>query len=255
MKLSVVIPLHNEADNIDSLLGEIRSALGHLPHEVVCVDDASDDGTLLRLREASSKYPNLRVIRHGEKCGQSTAIRSGIEHARAPWIATLDGDGQNDPADIPRLYAMATMSAEEGHPVACICGYRRNRHDSGIRRLSSRIANGVRRRLLGDDTPDSGCGIKVFSRHAFLRLPYFDHMHRFLPALFQRAGGTVIAAEVNHRPRLHGRSKYGLHNRLWVGIVDICGVLWLQRRAKLPVVSEESFSSDRNVAIEKEIEP
>ena len=245
MRLSVVIPVHNEAENIASLLAEIDRALGILPHEIIFVDDASTDDTLLRLREALQGYPNLRVIRHGEKCGQSTAILTGVEHARAPWIVTLDGDGQNDPADIPVLYAMVRESHGKGRPVTCVCGYRRTRHDSPLRRLSSQIANTVRRRLLGDDTPDSGCGIKIFSRHAFLRLPYFDHMHRFLPALFQRAGGTVVAAEVNHRPRLHGRSKYGLHNRLWVGIIDICGVMWLQRRTKLPEVIEEHSSYER----------
>ena len=244
LELSVVVPVYNEAENIAPLLAEIDQALGSIPHEIIYVDDASDDETPARLREAQKQYPNLRVLRHSKRSGQSTAVLSGVSHARAPWVGTLDGDGQNDPADIPRLYAAAKSRAEEGRPVACVCGYRRNRFDSRFRLLSSRIANLVRRRLLGDDIPDSGCGIKVFSRQAFLRLPYFDHMHRFLPALFQRGGGAVIVSEVNHRPRVRGSSKYGLHNRLWTGLLDLCGVKWLLHRAKLPVVYEEGSSHE-----------
>ncbi|WJW75888.1 glycosyltransferase family 2 protein [Thiohalobacter sp. IOR34] len=238
MDLSVVIPVYNEQDNIQPLVDEIRAALeGVLDYEVVYVDDGSTDATLERLRAARAGLPRLRILRHAESCGQSTAVRSGVKAARAPWIATLDGDGQNDPADIPRLYRAAT--AEDAPPdLWLIAGWRRRRQDSPLKKFSSRVANAVRSRLLHDDTPDTGCGLKLFRRDGFLELPYFDHMHRFLPALVLRAGGQVRSVEVNHRPRQRGVSKYGLHNRLWVGIVDLFGVIWLQRRARRPQLSE-----------------
>ncbi len=247
MDLSVVVPVHNEAGNILPLIGEIRAALdGRLDYEILYVDDGSTDSTGEELLTAAQDCPQLRILRHVRACGQSTAVVTGVRHARAPWIATLDGDGQNDPADIPSLYARrgeaeadkAAGGDQAQAPLLCVCGYRRKRRDTWFKRLSSRIANGVRSRLLGDDTPDTGCGLKLFSRDDFLRLPYFDHMHRFLPALFLRAGGRVVSVEVNHRPRQAGRSKYGLHNRLWVGIVDMFGVMWLQRRARVPVITE-----------------
>ena len=166
------------------------------------------------------------------------AIATGVRAARADWILTLDGDGQNDPADIPALVERLRAQPNDEPPLQLIMGHRAKRQDSWLRKFSSRVANGVRSRLLHDATPDSGCGLKLFSRQAFLELPYFDHMHRFLPALFQRNGGAVISVRVNHRPRTRGVSKYGLHNRLWVGITDLFGVSWLLRRAKLPEVSE-----------------
>ncbi|ROR34881.1 glycosyltransferase family 2 protein [Inmirania thermothiophila] len=238
MELSLVIPMHNEAENVEPLLGEIRAALeGAADYEVVVVDDGSDDDTPRILARVAAGFPRLRVIRHRTSCGQSTAIRTGVRAARGTWICTLDGDGQNDPADIPRLWAVAREEAAEGRPLL-VAGWRRSRRDTWIRRLSSRIANGVRARLLRDATPDTGCGLKVFRRADFLELPYFDHMHRFLPALFLRAGGRVRSVEVHHRPRERGRSHYGIRNRLWVGIVDLLGVMWLMRRARVPVIEE-----------------
>ena len=240
MDFSVVIPVKNEADNIRPLVAEIRNALdGHCEYEVVYVDDGSDDTTAQELRALSAEFPRLRSLRHARNCGQSTGLRTGVRAARADWVVTLDGDGQNDPADIPKLIERLRDGTAPTN-LQLIIGHRAKRHDSWLRRVSSKVANRVRAALLKDATPDSGCGLKVFSRQAFLDLPYFDHMHRFLPALFQRNGGAVISVEVNHRPRTRGVSKYGLHNRLWVGITDLFGVMWLLRRAKLPEVIEST---------------
>lgn len=230
--LSVVIPAHNEADNLANLLAEVRAALeGRIDYEIVVVDDASTDATPDLLRRTAAADPRVRPVRHVRNAGQSTSVRTGVARARAPWIATLDGDGQNDPADIPQLWAMV-RDRDPDRPVL-IAGQRVNRRDTRLKRLSSRIANAVRGSLLGDRTPDTGCGLKLFPRRVFLDLPYFDHMHRFLPALILRAGGEVLSVPVNHRPRGGGRSHYGVHNRLWVGLVDLVGVMWLQRRARL----------------------
>ena len=232
MRLSVVIPAHNEAENIAPLIREIGAALsgtGGAEWEVVVVDDGSGDGTGARATAAACDVPHLTVVRHPAPRGQSFAVVTGVRAATAPWIATLDGDGQNDPADIPRLLAARDREAGRGGPLL-LAGYRAERRDSWVKRVSSRTANGVRGRLLGDATPDTGCGLKLFEREAFLALPHFDHMHRFLPALFLRAGGRVVSVEVGHRPRTRGRSHYGTFNRLWVGIVDMLGVMWLMRR-------------------------
>lgn len=237
MELSIVIPVHNEADNVESLIVEIENALASIgDYEIIYVDDGSTDGTLERLRELARGRPKLRVLHHRHCCGQSTALLTGIRAARADTIATLDGDGQNDPADIPNL--LAALRSGTDTRVAMIAGYRAKRRDSSWRKFSSKVANGVRAYLLADETPDTGCGLKVFGRDAFLALPYFDHMHRFLPALIQRAGGRVVSVEVNHRPRIAGTSKYGTWHRAWVGIVDLFGVIWLKRRAKVPIVDE-----------------
>lgn len=239
MDFSVVIPVKNEADNIAPLVAEIRAACDdRFDYELIYIDDGSDDETPTALRALQAEFPRLRVLRHQVNCGQSTGLRTGVRAARAEWIVTLDGDGQNDPADIPALVERLRQYRAGEPPLQLIMGHRAARKDSWLRKLSSRVANGVRSRMLKDQTPDSGCGLKLFSRQAFLDLPYFDHMHRFLPALFQRNGGSVISVRVHHRPRTRGVSKYGLHNRLWVGIVDLFGVSWLLRRAKLPVVSE-----------------
>jgi len=216
------------------LLDEIEAALGgRVDYEVVFVDDASSDDTALLLVERAQHQPRLRVLRHLRNSGQSTAIVTGVRAARGRLIATLDGDGQNDPADIPAL--LDRWRAEDGEAGAplLLAGWRATRNDTRLRRLSSRIANGVRSRLLGDGTPDTGCGLKLFGRDTFLLLPYFDHMHRFLPALVRRQGGRVISVPVRHRPRLRGQSHYGVWNRLWVGIVDLGGVMWLRRRVRL----------------------
>jgi dolichol-phosphate mannosyltransferase len=235
LQLSIVVPVRNEADNIAPLLAEIHAALeGKGEFEVLYVDDGSSDETPARLAAALAQYPRLRVLAHAKGCGQSAALMSGVRAARGEWIATLDGDGQNDPADIPKLLAMR----DEAGNVALVSGYRKKRHDSAVKRFASKIANGVRSSLLGDATPDTGCGLKLVSRATWLELPFFDHMHRFLPALVQRAGGATLIVEVNHRPRTRGRSNYGVLDRLWVGIVDLFGVLWLKRRAARPVVRE-----------------
>ena len=235
MQLSIVVPVRNEQDNVLPLIEEIHAALqDRAEFEVVYVDDGSSDATPARLSEAMARFPRLRVLRHRDSCGQSTALATAVRAARGEWIATLDGDGQNDPADIPKLLAARDGAAD----IRLFAGWRKSRQDTWLKRLSSRIANSVRAGLLGDATPDTGCGLKLFRRSTFLELPYFDHMHRFLPALVQRAGGRTLSVEVNHRPRTRGTSNYGLFDRLWVGIVDIVGVKWLQRRAKQPVVSE-----------------
>jgi dolichol-phosphate mannosyltransferase len=235
-RLSVVVPVKNEAENIEPLIREIVAAVSTLAdYEIVYVDDGSTDATLAELKRLAAELPQLKIVRHQASCGQSTAITSGSLAARFDWIATLDGDGQNDPADIPALLARLRAARPEEN-LHMLAGWRANRRDTWFRRFSSRVANGVRSNLLKDATPDTGCGLKVFSRATFLRLPYFDHMHRFLPALVQRHGGRVESVVVNHRPRERGTSKYGLHNRLWVGIVDLFGVMWLIRRARKPVV-------------------
>ena len=235
MELAVVIPVRNEAPNIAPLVAEIRAALdGVADYEIVYVDDGSSDATVAAVRDLQRGFPRLRLVRHRASAGQSAAILSGVRAARAPWIATLDGDGQNDPADIPRLWQMARAAPAE--PPLLLAGWRQKRHDSAVKRLSSRIANRVRGALLGDGTPDTGCGLKLFRRALFLELPFFDHCHRFLPALVKRQGGRVVSVAVNHRPRQRGASNYGTLDRLFVGIADLVGVMWLMRRAKRPVI-------------------
>ncbi len=232
----VVVPVRNEGPNIAPLLAEIEAALHTIPHEVVYVDDGSTDDTPQRLAEAQNTTATLRALRHRASCGQSAAVITGVRAARAPWIATLDGDGQNDPADIPALLARAQAATG----LALIAGHRVSRRDTHAKRVASRLANAIRARMLGDATPDTGCGLKVFGRDAFLELPQFDHMHRFLPALFIRAGGRVESVPVNHRPRTRGRSNYGTLDRLWVGIFDLAGVFWLQRRWRRPELEPET---------------
>jgi len=241
MKLSVVVPARDEAPNIVPLVGEIRRALeGRFDYEIICVDDGSEDRLPDALRAArAAAGVRLRVLRHERSCGQSTAVWNGVQAAGGELIATLDGDGQNDPADIPRL--VTALLLNEPEDVRLVIGHRTRRNDSVVRLLSSRIANGVRGSLLGDQTPDTGCGLKVFRREVFLALPYFDHMHRFLPALIRRQGGRVLSVPVNHRSRTCGRSKYGIQNRLWAGIVDLIGVAWLLRRERRPAAVLEEF--------------
>jgi dolichol-phosphate mannosyltransferase len=250
MDLSVVIPVRNEAGNIAPLVAEIGAALdGLLDYEIVYVDDGSDDASAAEIRRLQSAAPRLRLVRHRNSCGQSAAIRSGVKAAHGGWIATLDGDGQNDPADIPALWRIAQDSPAS--PPLLVAGHRAHRQDSWSKRRASRIANGVRRRLLRDDTPDTGCGLKLFRRDLFLDLPYFDHMHRFLPALVLRAGGNVRSVPVNHRSRQRGASKYGVFDRLGVGITDLLGVLWLRRRGSRPVLVEDGSASIPAAAAER----
>lgn len=234
--ISVVIPVKNEGPNILPLVREIEVALAGVPHEIVYVDDGSSDDTPARIAEAATEAP-VRRLRHRESCGQSAAIVTGVKAARGAWIATLDGDGQNDPADIPRLWerARAETAAGGGLPVMA-AGHRVDRRDTAIKRVTSRFANRIRARMLRDATPDTGCGLKVFPKALFLDLPHFDHMHRFLPALVLRQGGRVVSEPVNHRPRVRGKSNYGTLDRLAVSLFDLAGVAWLQRRWKRPVV-------------------
>jgi len=236
-EIAVVVPVKNEADNIAPLIAEIEAALtGRLEFEIVYVDDGSDDATPSVLRQAQAANPRLRVVRHRASCGQSQAIATGIRQARAPLIATLDGDGQNDPADIPALVERWKLAPEDERAKLMIAGWRANRRDTASRRVASKLANAIRAGLLGDDTPDTGCGTKLFPRELFLDLPRFDHMHRFLPALVLRAGGRVLSVKVNHRPRQRGASNYSNLRRALVGVPDLLGVMWLMRRSRNPVV-------------------
>jgi dolichol-phosphate mannosyltransferase len=236
--LSVVVPVCNESENVGPLAREIDAALAGSDYEMIFIDDGSTDDTLAQLhRLRGGGLARLRILRHSFRSGQSAAVASGVRAARGEWIATLDGDGQNDPADIPGL--LEARAAPGNAQVRLFMGNRTTRRDTGFRKMQSRIANRVRGGLLGDGTPDTGCGIKLFSRAAFLQLPYFDHMHRFMPALFQSRGWHAVSVPVRHRARERGVSKYGMFDRLWVGIVDIFGVLWLRRRFKPGLVATE----------------
>ncbi|WP_316980048.1 glycosyltransferase family 2 protein [Shumkonia mesophila] len=242
-ELSVVVPVHNESENVVPLILEVLAALdGQFDFELIYVDDCSDDATPDLLADALGRFPRLRVLRHRARTGQSAALATGIEAARGRTIATLDGDGQNDPADIAALVKQLQESPDPDRLL--VAGHRARRRDTWVKRLSSRVANGVRRALLGDGTPDTGCGLKVFTRTAFLAMPRFDHMHRFLPALMLRAGGTVVSVPVNHRHRTKGRTKYGVFDRLWVGLFDLIGVMWLQRRRIVPTADEIAAKRD-----------
>jgi len=238
MDLSVVIPVKNEAENIAALVGEICAALdGLVEYEVLYVDDGSSDATVAEISRLTAKMPQVRLLRHTRNCGQSAAIRTGVRAAHATWIATLDGDGQNDPADIPAMWRLVRQALVDA-PIL-IVGHREKRRDSWSKCLASGVANAIRGWLLGDRTPDTGCGLKLFPRALFLDLPYFDHIHRFLPALVLREGGTVRSVPVNHRPRRRGKSKYGIFDRLGVGIIDLLGVMWLQHRITRPRLLDE----------------
>jgi dolichol-phosphate mannosyltransferase len=236
--LSVVVPVFNERDNVTPLVNEITAALrGLVAFEIVYVDDHSRDDTLAVLQNLKTTVPELRVLHHVNQSGQSTAVRSGVKAARGEWIATLDGDGQNDPADIPKLLEKREASSAE---VKLFAGWRVNRQDTGSKRWASKVANAIRSRMLRDSTPDTGCGIKLFERAAFIDLPYFDHMHRYLPALMQRAGWKTISVPVNHRHRASGVSKYNNLNRALVGLRDLRGVAWLIVRSRRTAVEEVS---------------
>lgn len=231
LDISVVVPVFNEEGAAADLAREIAAAFAGRAYEMIFVDDASRDATVARLEALKRELPQLRVLRHGANAGQSRAVRTGVLAARGAVIVTLDGDGQNDPGDAPKL----VEQLQAGPPALSLVGGRRaKRQDSAAKRFASRFANGVRKRLLNDQADDTGCGLKAFRREAFLRLPYFDHLHRYLPALMLREGYEVAFADVNHRPRTTGASKYTNLGRLWVALSDLTGVMWLNRRARRP---------------------
>ncbi len=241
MDLSVVIPIYNEGENLEALVGQVYAALDpEIRFQLVLVDDGSTDGSQQALQHLQGEFA-ITVVTHPVNAGQSAALCSGIAAATSELIATLDGDLQNDPADIPKLLAVARQSSS---PVL-VAGNRTERQDSFVRKASSRIANGIRRWALGDGCPDTGCSLKIFRRGDFLLLPQFDHMHRFLPALFAAQGVGIVNVPVNHRPRQAGVSKYGVGNRLWVGITDMLGVRWLKRRSfPLNAAQRQKLSND-----------
>lgn len=238
VELSVVVPVHNEAGNVSGLIEEISSALDGRAFEMIFVDDASSDDTRAILVGLKAKYPRLRVLSHRKNAGQSRAIRSGVQAARAPVIATLDGDGQNDPADLPALYRSLTRT-DAPEQLAMVMGRRAARKDSAWKKFGSNFANSIRRRMLRDDCDDSGCGIKALRRASYLALPYFDHMHRYMPALMRAEGFQVEFLNVNHRPRGTGRSNYTNFGRLWAALSDLRGVMWLIRRRRNPGGADE----------------
>jgi glycosyltransferase involved in cell wall biosynthesis len=232
--LSVVVPMLDEEGGAQDLIEEIAKSLAHLDFEIIVVDDGSRDGTAQILEAAARRIPQLRVFRHAVNAGQSRAIRTGVIAARSPVVATLDGDGQNDPADIGGL---VDALRRDGAPplLAMVAGERRIRRDAAAKKTASRLANAIRRRILKDGAADTGCGLKAFYRDAFLRLPYFDHSHRYLPALMRREGFEVEFRPVDHRLRAHGASKYTNFGRLKVALADLRGVVWLNSRARSPV--------------------
>jgi dolichol-phosphate mannosyltransferase len=241
--VSIVVPVKNEAGNIEPLVAEIAAALvDGGPFEIVYVDDGSGDATPQELRALMASRPWLRTIRHAASCGQSAAIRTGVRHARAPIVVTLDGDGQNDPAFIPALVRALLAGAPR---IGLIAGQRVGRKATRFKKLQSRIANAVRGGILRDGTRDSGCGLKAFGRDVFLALPYFDGLHRFLPALVRREGYGIGYVDVVDRLRRQGVSNYGMWDRLWIGILDLAGVWWLiRRRKRVPQAAEVKRNAD-----------
>ena len=238
--VSIVVPVRNEADNVAPLINEIVAALdGRWAYEIIYVNDGSTDATADVLRAEMKQRANLRQLKHAQSCGQSAAVRSGVRAARGTIVATLDGDGQNDPAFLPALIAAIETG---GGRVGLVAGQRVGRKDTAFKKLQSRIANGVRGSILRDGTRDTGCGLKAFQRDAFLMMPYFDGLHRFLPALFRREGFEIGYVDVKDRPRLAGVSNYGFFDRLWIGIMDLAGVWWLIRRKKKQAVVTEVTS-------------
>lgn len=238
LEFSVVVPVHNESGNVEALAREIAAALDGRAYEMIFVDDASTDETRSELAALKEAFPMLRILSHRKNAGQSRAIRTGVKAARGRVVGTLDGDGQNDPADLPDLYrALTRQDAPE--KLAMVMGRRASRKDTAWKRFGSRFANSIRKRMLRDDCDDSGCGIKVLKREVYLALPYFDHMHRYMPALVRADGYDVEYMDVNHRERGAGRSKYTNFGRLWAALSDLRGVTWLIRRRRNPEGADE----------------
>jgi dolichol-phosphate mannosyltransferase len=232
MEISIVIPAYNEAESLPLLIKETSDAVARLPvREILVVDDSSNDNTQTVLNGLAREYPLLRVLRHTRRSGQSTALWTGVRRARGDLIVTMDGDGQNDPADIAQLFAQYENHANN-NPRTLVAGQRRKRHDNTVRRLSSRVANGVRSAVLRDGVRDTGCSLKLFRKNDFLDIPFFNHLHRFIPAMMKAQGAQIVLVDVGHRPRMRGVSKYGMWDRLWVGIADLFGVRWLTTRLK-----------------------
>lgn len=238
LEISVVVPVHNEAGNAAALAREIADAMSGRAFELIFVNDASTDSTLDELVELKSELPQLRVLSHRKNAGQSRAIRTGVQHARAPIVGTLDGDGQNDPADLPELFRRLTRP-DAPEKLAMVMGRRAKRQDTAWKRFGSRFANNIRQRLLKDGCDDSGCGIKVIRRSVYLELPYFDHMHRYMPALINAEGYKAEFVNVNHRGRIHGVSKYTNFGRLGAAVSDLRGVTWLMKRRRNPDGADE----------------
>jgi dolichol-phosphate mannosyltransferase len=239
--VSIIVPVHNEAENIPALADEIAAALKGRRFEAIFVNDGSSDETVSVLEKLGKTRPWLRQVKHARSCGQSAALRSGVRAARAPVVVTLDGDGQNDPAFIPKLLT----ALESAPPKVGLINGKRLKRKGGFKRLQSTIANSVRAAVLRDDTLDTGCGLKAFRRDVYLSLPYFDALHRFTPALVRREGYEVAFVEVVDRPRAHGKSHYGMWNRLWIGLVDLAGVFWLiRRRRRVPEATEVPSDAD-----------
>ena len=237
--ISIVIPAKNEAENIRPLITEIQTAMAARDdYELIYVDDGSTDDTWNELLTLSESNPHLLLVRHQQSVGQSIAILSGAWQARGKWLVVLDADGQNDPADIPGMLEAVQGANQRDPAVWGVIGHRVNRRDDWVKRLSSKVANGFRDFMLRDGIPDTGCGLKAVLRERYLRLPSFNHMHRYIPTLIQAQGGSMLVHPVNHRPRQAGVSNYGVWNRLWVGLVDVLGVWWLKRRAKVVHIQE-----------------
>jgi len=240
--VSIVVPVRNEAENVSPLIAEIAAALdGRWKYEIIYVNDGSTDSTADRLAAIVRQRENLRQIRHATSSGQSAAVRSGVRAARGAIVATLDGDGQNNPAFLPDLILAIENGGER---VGLVAGQRVGRKDTGFKKIQSRVANGVRNAILHDGTRDTGCGLKAFRREVFLMMPYFDGLHRFLPALMRREGYEIAYVDVIDRPRHSGVSNYGFFDRLWIGIMDLAGVWWLIRRKKPTPVATEVISND-----------
>jgi dolichol-phosphate mannosyltransferase len=240
--VSIVVPVRNEAENVSPLIAEIAGALGgRWKYEIIYVNDGSTDATAERIAAVMKQRENLRQISHATSSGQSAAVRSGVRAARGAIVATLDGDGQNNPAFLPDLISAIEQG---GARLGLAAGRRVGRKDTGFKKFQSRIANGIRNAILHDGTRDTGCGLKAFRREVFLMMPYFDGLHRFLPALVRREGYEIAYVDVTDRPRLSGVSNYGFFDRLWIGIMDLAGVWWLIRRKKPTPVATEVTSDD-----------